>query len=255
MTDIITNFFLSLSHDTIIIPFVTLGYIWLDRKLFFNAISLLLLSIIFNSALKITFQIPLSPLLNKEGFAFPSGHMQSSTVLYGWIFLHTQNLFYKLLIIIALFGIAISLVHYGYHDYYDILGAIFFSSLLLAISYKTIKKQETFFPKIVFIISTVMIIYISINYQKILEHLWIAYYGLIGIIISENIFTKKQAPEKTLYKLLSTITCFSIILITQSIFSMQVFSTLPTFLYQLKWLVIGFSIPFSKIAPTLIKRY
>lgn len=171
MTDIITNFFLSLSHDTIIIPFVTLGYIWLDRKLFFNAISLLLLSIIFNSALKITFQIPLSPLLNKEGFAFPSGHMQSSTVLYGWIFLHTQNLFYKLLIIIALFGIAISLVHYGYHDYYDILGAIFFSSLLLAISYKTIKKQETFFPKIVFIISTVMIIYISINYQKILEHL------------------------------------------------------------------------------------
>ncbi|MFK7968343.1 MAG: phosphatase PAP2 family protein [Rickettsiaceae bacterium] len=171
MTDIITNFFLSLSHDTIIIPFVTLGYIWLDRKLFFNAISLLLLSIIFNSALKITFQIPLSPLLNKEGFTFPSGHMQSSTVLYGWIFLHTQNLFYKLLIIIALFGIAISLVHYGYHDYYDILGAIFFSSLLLAISYKTIKKQETFFPKIVFIISTVMIIYISINYQKILEHL------------------------------------------------------------------------------------
>ena len=118
MTDIVTSFFLSFSHDTVIIPFVIIGYIWLDRNLFFNAICLILLSIIFNSALKITFQIPLSPLLNKEGFAFPSGHMMSSAVLYGWILLHTQNLFYRTSIIIVLFGIAFSLVHCGYHNYY-----------------------------------------------------------------------------------------------------------------------------------------
>lgn len=255
MTDIVTSFFLSFSHDTVIIPFVIIGYIWLDRNLFFNAICLILLSIIFNSALKITFQIPLSPLLNKEGFAFPSGHMMSSAVLYGWILLHTQNLFHRTSIIIVLFGIAFSLVHCGYHNYYDILGAAFFALLLVTSYYKILKINRAILAKTVFIITTVMMIYIGIRYTQIPKHLWIAYYGLIGITISEKVFTKNQAPEKILDKLLSTIACFSSILITEALFSMQIFSTFPEFLSQIKWMIIAFSIPFAKIAPNLVRKY
>jgi undecaprenyl-diphosphatase len=38
---------------------------------------------LFNFALKIIFQVPLPAHIGKQGFAFPSGHMQSSVVLYG----------------------------------------------------------------------------------------------------------------------------------------------------------------------------
>ncbi len=255
MTDIITSFFLSFSHDTIIIPFVMMGYIWLDRKLFFNAICVILFSIIFNSALKITFQIPLSPLLNKEGFAFPSGHMQSSAVLYGWILLHTQNLFYRISIIIVLLGIACSLVNRGYHNYYDILGAAFFASLLLTSYHKISQINQAILAKTAVIIATIMMIYISIRYNQIAEHLWRAYYGLIGITISEQVFSKNQSREKILDKLLSTITCFTIILTTEALFSMQKLSTLPEFLYQIKWAIITFSITFTKIVPNLARKY
>ena len=82
-----------------------------------------------------------------------------------------------------------------------------------------------------------------------------AYYGLIGITISEKVFTKNQAPEKILDKLLSTIACFSSILITEALFSMQIFSTFPEFLSQIKWMIIAFSIPFAKIAPNLVRKY
>jgi hypothetical protein len=100
-----------------------------------------------------------------------------------------------------------------------------------------------------------MMIYIGIRYNQIAEHLWIAYYGLIGITISEQIFSENQSREKILDKLLSTITCFTIILITEALFSTQKLSTLPEFLYQIKWAIITFSITFAKIVPNLVRKY
>lgn len=46
MLDIIAKFFLSFSHDIVIIPLLILGYIWLNREVFFNAIYLILVSIL-----------------------------------------------------------------------------------------------------------------------------------------------------------------------------------------------------------------
>ncbi len=127
------QFALSFSHDTIIIPLLIGGFIWWDREMFYNAICLVLVSIIVNYALKITFQIPLSPSLGKEGFAFPSGHMQTSTILYGWIAYQTQKMAIKLLTVTLLIAIALSLVYFGYHNYYDILGGVFCALSLMAL--------------------------------------------------------------------------------------------------------------------------
>lgn len=83
MIDSLANFFLSFGHVTLIFPVVVLGYIWLSRSFFYHAITLIFLSMMVSFALKVTFKIPLPPLLKKEGFGFPSGHMQMATVLYG----------------------------------------------------------------------------------------------------------------------------------------------------------------------------
>ncbi|WP_041472092.1 phosphatase PAP2 family protein [Rickettsia slovaca] len=66
--------------------------------------------------LKYTFEIPLNPALNIKGFAFPSGHMSSGVVFYGWFF---ANIIYSLLriiiIVVILTGMGFSLIYKGYH--------------------------------------------------------------------------------------------------------------------------------------------
>ena len=140
--DGVAHVFLTFSHDTIIVPLILFGYIWGRRDIFYDAICLLLFSMIFNAALKVTFQVPLSPFLEKDGFAFPSGHMQSSFILYGWLALKIQNNWIRLLIALLLFGIGISLVSCGYHSYCDIFGSIFFALLLMITYWLGISKNE-----------------------------------------------------------------------------------------------------------------
>ncbi|WP_375332690.1 MULTISPECIES: phosphatase PAP2 family protein [unclassified Candidatus Tisiphia] len=190
MLDNVAKIFLSFSHDIVIIPLLILGYIWLEQKVFFNAICLILVSMLFNFALKITFQVPLSAHIGKQGFAFPSGHMQSSVVLYGWLMTKTQSRICKILITGLLFGIGMSLVYCDYHNYFDILGAIFFGSLLIAFYTFLASTKKQILPPVLLTFTTFLMLYIA-SIHKVEEHLYMAYYALIGVIFSENIFTKK----------------------------------------------------------------
>ncbi len=131
MIHLVTTFFLSFSHWVVILPFIVLGYCLISRRVFSHAVCLLALSILLNIVLKNIFQIPLSPTLGKEGFAFPSGHMQAATVLYGWLALNIKNAWVRLSIVIILLGVGFSLVHAGYHNHYDVLGGVFFGTLLI----------------------------------------------------------------------------------------------------------------------------
>ncbi|WP_342279041.1 phosphatase PAP2 family protein [Candidatus Tisiphia endosymbiont of Myopa tessellatipennis] len=146
---------------------------------------------LFNFALKIIFQVPLSAHIGKQGFAFPSGHMQSSVVLYGWLMTKTQSRICKILITGLLFGIGMSLVYFGYHNYFDILGAIFFGSLLIAFYTFLASTKKQILPPVLLTFTTFLMLYIA-SIHKVEEHLYMAYYALIGVIFSENIFTKKN---------------------------------------------------------------
>lgn len=242
--DNIATFFLSFSHDTIIIPFVVLGYIWLERSIFYHGICLILLSIILNYALKITFKIPLSPHLGKQGFAFPSGHMQSSVVLYGWLLSKTQNKIYKLFIIFLLSGIGFSLIYFNYHNYLDIIGAIFFAVLLITAYALLLSHNKKMLPWVIFFLGSLLMLYISIAFE-LPRHLWMAYYGVIGLMISEHLFSKKQNSKPLHRKLISTAICFAMILGIKALFTIQELSHMPAFLNQIQWGLIGFSIPLS----------
>ncbi len=247
MLNQIANFFLLFSHDTVIIPLVIIGFIWINRNIFYHAICLILLSMLFSAALKVSFQ-KISPY----GFCFPSGHMQAAVVLYGWLAYKFENRFLRIGTLILLSGIGISLVYLNYHDCYDVLGGIFFAVIFLWGYIFALRETRHSMMWVSLSLATCLMLYIYLRYGQILPHLWLAYYALIGFIFSVKIFAQKIDLKNIAHKILATILCFLIILITHSIFQSQFLFSLPAYLYQMKWLLIGISIPCSNFTSNVI---
>lgn len=243
MIDSIANVFLFLTRDQFIIPLIILGYIWIDRDTFYHATCMILISMIFNTALKVTFQIPLSPLLGKEGFAFPSGHMQSAATFFGWLAFGSNSIAMRILIIALVTGIGLSLVHFQYHNYYDVLAAVFFALLQIVAYYQTITKAKHISRWIIIFASTILVAYISSKFAAIGGHVWMAYYALIGFIIAEKIFNRFNPTRSLHEKIVSTLICFGSMVGIIFIFSNKIFVSLPLFITNLQWLIIGFIVP------------
>ncbi len=247
MLNQIANFFLLFSHDTVIIPMVIIGFIWIKRNIFYHAICLILLSMLFSAALKVSFQ-KISPY----GFCFPSGHMQAAVVLYGWLAYKFENRLLRIGTLILLSGIGISLVYLDYHDYLDVLGGIFFAVIVLWVYISVLRKMKHDMLWMSISLATLFMLYIYLRYGQIIPHLWLAYYALIGFTLSVKIFEQKIDLRNITHKILATILCFLIILITHSIFQSHFLLSLPAYLYQMKWLLIGISIPCSSFTSNVI---
>ncbi|NRB10609.1 MAG: phosphatase PAP2 family protein [Rickettsiaceae bacterium] len=281
--DHIAGFILHFSHDVIIIPLLILGYIWLNPKIFFHAICLILLSMITNFVLKQIFQIPLPEgHINQETYAFPSGHMQSAIVLYGWLVIKYRNIIFQFALCGLLTAIAMSLVHFNYHNYTDIVGAVFFAVLLISIYQILLLKKAKILKWLTLIFGTILILYISIIYV-IPKHLYMAYYVLVGIVLSEALFDNSQIiiennfKDKICIKLLATIFCLIAALASHEVLSPKPFImglfpapeasanksfianlfpgydsssgksfiTLPIYISQLRWFLTAFAVPLS----------
>ncbi len=245
MMDEIASGFLFLTRNQFIIPIIILGYIWIDCDKFFHATCLILISILFNTALKVTFQIPLSPVLCKDGFAFPSGHMQSATTFFGWLAYRSNSIIVRISIIAILIGIGISLIHFKYHNYYDVLAAALFA-LLLMLAYNHINTAQLTKRKsswIIVCISTILVAYIWFKTKQIESHIWISYYALMGFILAERISHRSNVSASWGQKTARTIICFCIIFGVIFIFSNKHVISLPLFIANLHWLIIGFILP------------
>lgn len=179
----VAQFFLAFSNWSIIIPILLIG-LFINNKLFYNLICLILLNIIVNVALKVIFQVPLNPALHKVGYAFPSGHMQLAVVLYGWILLHYQSLMLRIVSLIILVGISFSLIHYGYHDLRDVLGATLTGIILISL-YRYYLQG---FPLRIFIVSLVLSVFNQIAYHPLPDYALNAWVLLTGIIIGEGLW-------------------------------------------------------------------
>ena len=179
----IAKFFLLFSQE-LIPPFLILGYIWGNRKFFYQLGCLILFSTIFNIALKETFMIPFSPPL--KGFAFPSGHMQTATVLYGLLIFQTKKRWLQGVLCGLLVGIALGLLYFGYHNCIDIVGAVFFA-LLLIIFYYLFLSSSKYFSWIITSLSLSLIIYIGFH-TCFSPNLWVAICGLGGLLVANNFF-------------------------------------------------------------------
>lgn len=240
MLNNLAEFFLSFSHTSIIISLLILGYIWINQKVFFHAICLVLINILFNFTLKLIFQVPLSSSVG-PGYAFPSGHMQASMVLYGWLITKVSNVLYKTLLAIILVGIGISLVYLGYHNYFDVLGGVFFGCILIALYNLFIKNNTPKLPIAVLAFATALMLYIA-SQNAITAHIWMGYYALIGVIFAEYTYARNTNTLNFQSKIIATIFCFLALFIIKKLF---VYVSGPVYISQLQWLIIGFCIPFS----------
>lgn len=240
------------THQNVITFLVVIGFVWINRRLFYSAICLIFLSMITNIALKVTFQIPLNPLLGKDEFAFPSGHMQCATVFYTWIAYKTQNMTFKCFLPLLLISIMMSLVYCGYHTYYDTIAGIFFGLFLLAL-YTRISSKEKTASWILFTATTLLIIYTSMRW-KAPTHVWMAYYGLLGFMISEIKFHKPHISKALSNKIIESVFTLGSIAFLQWTFLHPFFRELPGCLSQLHWLMIGFIVPFSSTMAETLKK-
>lgn len=185
------KFFLLFTHEIIIIPLIVIGFMIEKREDFRSALYLILFTMIFNTALKVTFQVPLAPHLEKVGFAFPSGHMQFALVFYGWLALRTEIFFLKRIILILLMGCAWALVYLKYHSWWDVLGSVVFAILTLSGYLFFLRTIGRFKPKLtgIFFFANATLFLVYLAYKNVIfPHVWMAYYALTGIFLAERIF-------------------------------------------------------------------
>jgi len=184
--DTIARFFLGFSHIEIILPMLVLGFIFFKLPLVYHTCCLMFFSMIINVALKSTFQVPLHPSIHHAGFAFPSGHMQLATVVYGWLALNYANTYLRIFIGIILVGVGFGLVHFDYHTLVDVVGGAFFASLLITIYALLKNKYPSMLSWFLGVIATLAMPYIAWQ-ASIPAHAWIAYCAVLVLTLSRKI--------------------------------------------------------------------
>lgn len=122
----IPDFFLLFGKEVVIAPLALYGYIFHDKNKWGRVIYITLFSMIVCAYLKGVWQVPLAPWLKSDGWAFPSGHMFSACAFYLWISYEMKKRWISILSVVILCGLGFSLVYKGFHDVYDVLGAVVF---------------------------------------------------------------------------------------------------------------------------------
>lgn len=129
----ITNAALFLGSGYFMVPLAVLGFLYLDRKTFAYALFLLLFTTCANTFLKTLWKLPLPPDVGTHTYGFPSGHLQSAIVFWGFLAVYYKNLSWRLVVSAFLILYTWALYAKGYHYPIDLLGAICFGSLSLII--------------------------------------------------------------------------------------------------------------------------
>lgn len=142
MYDILALFGLGFSHILAFLFVLTLFYVKFGKSVFLDGLLLIFTSIIVNVALKALFAVPLKPHLLKEGFAFPSGHMQTAAVLYGYVMRLYHRKAIPFLCILILGGIGFGLIYRDYHSLIDVIAAVLFARLILIVYFDVSAKLK-----------------------------------------------------------------------------------------------------------------
>jgi membrane-associated phospholipid phosphatase len=114
-------------------------YLGINRKLGVKVATYAMTSVWLNSVLKDLFMIPRPPAANwkihAEGYGFPSGHAQGSTVLFGYLANKIGNYVAYAAAAGLVFLISCSRVALGVHSVYDVIGGVFFGLTILTLGW------------------------------------------------------------------------------------------------------------------------
>lgn len=234
--DIIASSFLIFNREFIIMPLIGLGYWAYKRDLFCHVFFLVLLSMIINTSLKCFFQVPLKPHLNQHGwYAFPSGHMQLATVLYGrlwWEFRKTQ---WAQVLWILLIGMGWGMIQKNYHDLADVAaGAVTGVGLLLSYAFfiklPFVRRHPEKIGFFLFPVTSLLIFLMPSSIPQHLSHVWNAQGGLLGFSLGMMLAKRYSfSPREDLSLKKRALQSFVGIagFIAFSVFAKAIFSSLP----------------------------
>lgn len=166
---------LAFSNPYLILSLLFIAFFVYEPKLVRRTMFIVAFSMILNVALKITFRIPVLPSVPHAGFAFPSGHMQFSTVFYLWCALELCNRSLFPLIFIILPAIGWALVAGGFHTPIDVAGGFVTGCMvvfLLRYAYQKWQEKTSFF---LFMIAICLMSYIFIRQGLFPIHPYIAF--------------------------------------------------------------------------------
>ena len=237
-------------------PAIFLGLIFFERH-FLSPALLLLLSMILCPLLKFFFAIPypleLVQKIGKEGFSFPSGHMLSASVFYGWFLLSADtNKFLRAALLFVISGIGFGLIYEGYHNIYDIIGAIFFASVMIVLYRFIISFSEEKVTNLSnHLIGSALVLGLSISlsialiiFYEMPSYSVMSLYSILGITM--GLWLSKSLEKyniKLIYLIMLVVALFSL----SYLLSIIKFNSL--FGWQLKWVLLSFAFPFlAKIA-------
>ncbi|MBM3610400.1 MAG: hypothetical protein FJX18_02600 [Alphaproteobacteria bacterium] len=130
------------SSAYVIVPVYLIGLFSNKRRFYILSLILFFLSTPLNILLKEFFQIPLNPDLGlTHTYAFPSGHMQNTAILWGSLAVFYTNSWVRIAVGIGLIlnGIAIHLL--GFHTVLDIIGAYYVAIVFLLIFFQVFPKR------------------------------------------------------------------------------------------------------------------
>ncbi len=186
--DFIADFFLYFNREIIVMPLIGIGY-WVYRpRLFSHVLFLILLSMIVNTFLKCLFQVPLKPHLNQQGwYAFPSGHMQLATVLYGRLWWEFRKTKWAQLLLALLGGIAWAMIWKNYHDFIDVAaGVIVGIGLLLGysvfVSWRPVYNHPERTGFFLLPLTSLLIVFMP-SIPQHMAHVWNAQGGILGFTV------------------------------------------------------------------------
>lgn len=245
----LTKFFLSFGQEYIYEIIIIVGFTIFRRQLFARAICVLLFTTILNILLKYTFEIPLNPALNIKGFAFPSGHMSSGVVFYGWFFANIRHFLLRIIIVVILTGIGFSLIYKGYHYPVDIIASVTIGMMVIAFVYSLTKedivqKYPFMLGTFLWVLTVPMVAYLKIIDVNCLAWVWTVFWGLLGFTISWGLFYKYlELPQSKLNYFFNLV--IIVVLIALIEYINYFFKQYLGYKFYLTWFLIGFSFSLS----------
>lgn len=170
------------SHPPIVLIIIILGWLFIDKSIFRNAIYLGCISIIINVALKGTFKVPLPPELH-AGYAFPSGHMQFATAFYGWLYHQFNQRLLRAAIVGLLICLAINMILHNYHTVIELLAGLLTGIMLIQGFIVAKKHYGHKLPMVLLTLASLVMAYNWVIYYTVPAHTWYAYLMLTFLVI------------------------------------------------------------------------
>ena len=168
-----------LGYSDFLFLFIPFCYWFCDRRIYSALPQFVFISALLNSFAKSLFKDPrpddslnIDPWLNTfdPSFGFPSGHAHLAVVIWGFIFLKSNNIFIKAVAMLLLVSISFSRIYLGVHDIGDVIGGVIlgiisllFIEFLLKDRLVLLNQFDSKYPGLIYLLLIIILLFIWPN--------------------------------------------------------------------------------------------